>query len=133
MTKYIVAYLAAVGTLVVLDIIWLGYIASGIYKSEMGALLADPINVPAAVAFYALYLVGLVIFAVSPGLEAGSVAKAALMGGLFGFFCYATYDLTGLAVIRDFPFKLALIDMAWGTVLSATTAAVATAAALRFV
>ncbi|MDX2309347.1 MAG: DUF2177 family protein [Hyphomicrobium sp.] len=131
MTKYIIAYLATAAAMVVLDVIWLGYIAAALYKSEMGGILADPINVPAAVAFYALYVVGIVIFAVNPGLEGNSIGKAALMGAMFGFFCYATYDLTGLAVIRDFPWRLAMIDIAWGTILTSISAAAGTAAVMK--
>jgi uncharacterized membrane protein len=129
---WIVAYIAAAITFVVLDMLWLGWIASGFYKAEMGPLLADPVNVPAAVVFYALYLVGVLIFAVRPGLDAGSIGHGALMGALFGFFAYAAYDLTSLAVIKGYTLKLAVVDMAWGTFLTGAVAAVATAIALRW-
>lgn len=128
---WLIAYLAAAVTFVVLDLIWLGYVAHGFYKSEMGSLLADNVNIPAAAAFYAIYLAGVLFFAVKPGIEAGNVGYAAVLGALLGFLCYATYDLTSLAVIRDYSVRIAIVDMIWGAVLTACVAAAACAVALR--
>ncbi len=130
--QVIVAYLVSGAAFLALDMLWLGVVARGLYSSEMGALLANPIKLWAAIAFYAVYLVGLVVFAVLPGVNGQSVVTAAGYGALLGLVAYATYDLTALAVIRDFPVKLALVDIAWGVVVSSIAAAVAAAVALRF-
>ena len=130
--RLISAYLASAAAFLAMDMFWLGYIASSLYRDQMGQLMAPTFNIAAAAAFYVLFLVGVLIFAIQPALIDGGVPRALMLGALFGFFSYMTYDLTCLAVIRDFPAKLALIDIAWGTVLTATAAAVGTAVAERF-
>ena len=127
--KLVVAYLAAAAVFLVLDLVWLGYVANGFYRSELGPLLADSINVPAAIAFYALFLAGLMVFAVAPALESGGVTRALQLGALYGFFAYATYDLTNLATMKGFSLQVALVDMAWGSALAGLCAAAATKAA----
>lgn len=124
--RFVLAYIAASAVFLVLDMIWLGYVAHGFYRSELGPLLADKFNIPAAVAFYALFVVGLMIFAVHPALESGGVPRALLLGALFGFFAYGTYDLTNLATMKGYSYRIAFVDMAWGTVLSGLCAAAAT-------
>lgn len=122
MLKLLATYTAIFVTMFVIDMLWLGVIAKSIYANAMGSLLSPNPNLWAAAAFYLLFPVGLLIFAVLP--QAGSsVWKAAFMGALFGFFAYATYDLTNLAVVRDWPLGLTFIDMAWGTLASSTAAA----------
>jgi uncharacterized membrane protein len=123
MTKYLWAYAGAAALFVVADAIWLGLVARDFYKNQLGGLLADNPVWSVAVAFYLLYLVGLVIFGVSPGLQAGSMMTAVLYGALFGFFAYATYDLTNLATVKNWPVTMSLVDMAWGTVLSGSASA----------
>lgn len=123
MTKYLWAYAGAAALFVVADAIWLGLVARDFYKNQLGGLLADNPVWSVAVAFYLLYLVGLVIFGVSPGLQAGSMMTAVLYGALFGFFAYATYDLTNLATLKNWPVTMSLVDMAWGTVLSGSASA----------
>jgi uncharacterized membrane protein len=130
--KLISAYVASAVVFLVMDMVWLGYIAFGLYREQMGSLLAQPFNAAAAGAFYLLFLVGVMIFAVSPALNEGGVPRALMLGALFGFFTYMTYDLTSLAVIKDFPAKLAMIDIAWGTVVTALAAAAGTAVGSRF-
>ena len=123
MLKYAVSYLAIFFTMLIIDMIWLGVIAKSTYANAMGPLLSPNPNLWAAAAFYLMFPVGLLIFAVLP--QAGSaVVKAALMGALFGFFTYATYDLTNLAVIKDWPLGLTFIDLAWGTMVSGVAATV---------
>jgi uncharacterized membrane protein len=112
-------YGIALVAFVVLDMIWLGFVANGLYRKVLGPLLRDKPNVPAAVLFYGLFLVGLVYFAIAPAADGGTLGDALLKGALFGFFTYATWDLTNLAVLEGFPAKIAPIDMAWGTVLGA--------------
>jgi uncharacterized membrane protein len=122
--KIALTYLAMLAVFLALDLTWLGLVAKDLYRSSIGHLMADNFNVPAAVIFYLMYLAGVMIFAVNPAVEAGEWTKAALLGAGFGFFCYATYDLTNLATLKDWPVTISLIDMAWGTFL---TGAVATA------
>jgi uncharacterized membrane protein len=127
--KTLVAYVAAGLTFLVLDLVWLGYVAYGFYRNELGPLLAEPFNIPAAAAFYFVFLVGLTYFAIIPALAEGGVWRALMLGAMFGFFCYATYDLTNLATIKGFPIRVALIDMAWGAALSGLSAAAGAKAA----
>jgi uncharacterized membrane protein len=122
MLKFCVAYAATAATFLLVDLLWLGFAVKGFYRSNIGALLADEINIAAALTFYLLYIVGIVIFAISPALESGSWRTSLIMGGLFGFFAYATYDMTNLATLRDWPISVAAVDMAWGTFLTALSA-----------
>jgi uncharacterized membrane protein len=106
-----------------LDMLWLGVIAKPIYQQGIGHLMADKPNVPVAVLFYALFGLGLVVFAVLPAGPAPGWGKTLGMAALFGFFAYATYDLTNLATLKQWPISLSVIDMAWGTCISAAAAA----------
>jgi uncharacterized membrane protein len=117
-------YVLTVPIFFLLDIIWLGYVARGFYKNHLGFILSPAVNWTAAVTFYLLYIVGILIFAVLPALEKGSFTRAALLGGLFGFFTYATYDLTNLATIRDWPLRVVAVDMLWGVFLCGIVASV---------
>jgi uncharacterized membrane protein len=90
------------------------------------------VNLPPAIAFYVLYPEGLVIFAIVPALKGGTISTAALYGALFGFFTYATYDLTNQATLRNWTLQLSLVDMAWGTILAAAAAMVGFWAAGKF-
>ena len=105
-----------------LDAIWLGLIAQPFYQAQIGFLLARNTNLPAAGAFYLLYVAGLVFFVVGPALRAGTPpVRATLRGAFFGLVTYATYDLTNLATIDRWPLPLTVVDMAWGTLLGALT------------
>jgi uncharacterized membrane protein len=110
-------YLFTIPVFFAIDMIWLGYVARNFYKEQLHSLLSPQVNWTAALLFYFIYIVGILIFAVRPGLEAGSLARACLFGALFGFFTYATYDLTNLATLRDWPVLVTVVDIAWGTVL----------------
>lgn len=120
--SYFFAYLGAGAAFLLLDFLWLGLIAKKFYARQMGALMAERFNIPAAAAFYVLYLIGVLVFAIAPALADGGLASAAARGGMFGFFCYATYDLTALAVIGGYKAKLALVDLVWGAVLTSAAA-----------
>jgi uncharacterized membrane protein len=122
MTKYIAAYAATLIVMLILDLLWIGVIAKPMYQQGSGHLMSEQPRLAVAVAFYLLYAVGLVVFAVAHGGVSGSWKTAALYGGMFGFFAYATYDLTNLATLRDWPVGLAAIDIAWGTAVSAVCA-----------
>ena len=101
----------------VIDIVWLGLFAKKMYQSQIGYILAKKPNWYAAIVFYILYIVFLLIFAVMPALDKGSLTDAMLYGALFGFITYATYDLTNLATLDKWPLKVTIIDMIWGTFL----------------
>ncbi len=122
MLKYFVAYAVTATVFLLVDLVWLGFAAKAFYRTNIGALLADQINVTAAVIFYLLYIAGIVIFAISPALESGSWRTSLIMGSLFGFFAYATYDMTNLATLRDWPVAVAVVDMAWGAFLTGLSA-----------
>jgi uncharacterized membrane protein len=121
MTRTLLTYLAALLTIGVLDFLWLRVVARGLYEGGMAHVLAPQPNLWAAAAFYLLYPVGVVIFAAHP--SQGDWVRAAAIGAVFGLFCYGTYDLTNLAVIRDWPVSLTFIDIAWGALVSACGAA----------
>jgi uncharacterized membrane protein len=110
-------YLATVPVFFAIDMLWLGVLARNFYQTNLRHLLSPDVNWPAAFVFYFIYIAGILLFAVRPGLEAQSLARACLWGALFGFFTYATYDLTNLATLRDWPLNVVLVDIAWGTVL----------------
>ncbi|MDH6167859.1 putative membrane protein [Variovorax boronicumulans] len=130
-TKHLVAWIATFIVLLVIDMLWLGVVAKNMYQDAMGDLMSPQPRLAFAAMFYLLYPVGLLIFAILPGIDAQSVTRAAVLGGLFGLFCYGTYDLTNLAVIRNWPLALSFIDIAWGTLVSGVSAA-AGALALRW-
>jgi uncharacterized membrane protein len=115
-------YFLSVPVFFAIDMLWLGLIAQSFYRTHLGYLLG-PVNWPVAIAFYLVFLVGLTIFATAPAYELRSLSYAILYGALFGFFTYATYDLTNWATIRDWPAIVVLVDILWGTVLSASVAA----------
>ncbi len=121
MLKHLGVYLAVFVAMVVIDMVWLRLIAVQWYAQGMGPLLTNSPNLWAAAAFYLMFPAGLLIFAVFPSAGAPLV-KAVAMGALFGFFAYATYDLTALAVIKGWPVGLTFLDMAWGTIVSGVSA-----------
>ncbi len=120
MIKYLVPYAATATLMVVLDLVWLGVVAKPLYQQGIGHLMAEQPKMAVAALFYAIFALGLLVFAVLP---AGTWVQAAASGALFGFFAYATYDLTNLATLRNWPLTLALLDMAWGTLVSGVSAA----------
>jgi uncharacterized membrane protein len=122
MTRYIAAYTATAIVMIAIDLLWLGVVAKPLYQQGIGHLMAARPNIAAAVLFYAVFALGLMVFAVLPNGAPSPWSKAAVTGALFGFFAYATYDLTNLATLMNWPVRLALIDMAWGTGVSAVSA-----------
>ncbi len=125
------SYAAALVAFIAADMIWLGVMVPRFYKPLLGDVLAPGVNLPAAGAFYALYPVGLVLFAVAPALKAQSLSVALLQGALFGFFTYATYDLSNQATLRNWAIQLTIVDIAWGATLGALSSAIAFWAAGR--
>jgi uncharacterized membrane protein len=123
--KYFGVYLTFLITLLVIDLIWLLGVAKNLYQQEMGDLMATEPKLIAGLAFYLIYALGVCIFVIVPALSKQSWIYAVQYGALFGFFCYMTYDLTNLAVIRNFPTGLAFIDIAWGSAVTAVVAGIA--------
>ncbi len=120
--RYVTTYFATAVPFWIADLLWLGVVARTFYRDSLGPLMANPFDLKAAAAFYLIFPIGIVIFAVAPALAAVSASQALLMGALFGFFCYATYDLTNLATLKNWPLKMSLVDMVWGAVLTGATA-----------
>ena len=114
---YLKLYLLTVPVFFAVDLLWLGVLAKDFYQNNLSHLLSPEVNWPAALLFYFMYIAGIILFSVKPGLEAQSLAKTVLWGALFGFFTYATYDLTNLATLRNWPLKVVVVDIAWGTQL----------------
>jgi uncharacterized membrane protein len=106
----------------IIDLTWLGVVGKELYKSYLGHLMRSTIQWNAAIVFYLIFIAGLMYFAIVPALREGDWTRALLNGALFGFFTYATYDLTNLATLKDWPLAITLIDMLWGTTLSALVA-----------
>jgi uncharacterized membrane protein len=120
---YVTGYVAALLTFLLVDMAWLGMMAPRFYRPTLGDIAISGVNLLPAIVFYALYPVGLLIFATIPALKSGSIATAVVHGALFGFFTYATYDLTNHATLRNWTLQLTLVDIAWGTLLAAITSA----------
>lgn len=119
---YVKLYLLTVPIFFLIDMIWLGYAAKGFYRKNLAFVLSTEVNWPAAIVFYLIFIVGILVFAVVPAFEKGSLLRALVWGGLYGFFTYATYDLTNLALIKGWPMKVVVVDILWGVFLCATVA-----------
>ncbi|MCR4413410.1 MAG: DUF2177 family protein [Thermoguttaceae bacterium] len=120
MMYYLKLYAATFVGFLAIDMVWLAFVARGFYKHHLGFLLSEQPNWWAAIVFYLLFIAGLLVFAVVPGLQAGSLRKALVLGAFFGLVAYATYDLTNLATVKKWPWIVTVVDMAWGTVLAAS-------------
>ena len=118
--KLIGSYALTMVVFFAVDLLWLGVIAKNFYGRHLAHFLADQVNWTAAIVFYLLFIVGIFIFVILPAVEKQSYLHALLYGALFGFFTYATYDLTNLATLNDWPIKVVVVDIVWGMVLTAT-------------
>ena len=118
------AYVVTLVAFAAIDAVWLGTMAGRVYRPLIGDILLDGFRIGPAIAFYLLYAVGLVVFAVAPALKGGGVASALGFGALFGFFAYATYDLTNFATLRNWGLTITLVDLAWGTFVSGVASAI---------
>ena len=125
MLKNLAIYASFLVALIAIDLVWLLGIAKNLYRDQMGDLMASEPKLMAGLAFYLLYALGVCIFVIIPALSKQSWIYALQYGALFGLFCYMTYDLTNLAVIRNFPTQLALIDIAWGSFVTAVCSGIA--------
>ena len=120
--NFLYIYLISIPVFMIVDLLWLGVVARSFYQDKLGHLLGS-VNWPAAIVFYLIFLLGLTYFAISPAVESGNLMKAVTLGALFGFFTYATYDLTNQATIKDWPLIVTVVDMIWGVVLGSAVAA----------
>ena len=119
-TKLLALYGLTVPVFFAVDMVWLGLVAKTFYRKHIGHLMTDRIIWPAALVFYFTFIAGILIFAVLPAVEKGSFGRAVLLGALFGFFTYSTYDLTNLATVKDWPLIVTVADILWGMVLTGT-------------
>ena len=117
-------YITALIVFFAIDMVWLGVVAKDFYRAQIGHLMKPDVNWIAAIIFYLIFITGLVVFVITPAIEKGQWTHALLFGALFGFVCYATYDLTNLAVTKDWPILVTIVDLAWGAVLAASVSTV---------
>jgi len=125
-------YAIALPVFFAIDMMWIGVVAKGFYAKQIGSLMKTDINWLAAITFYLLFIIGLVFFVIMPALEKGSWTYALLFGALFGLICYATYDLTNLAIAKDWPLMVTIVDMAWGAILAALVSVITYFIASKF-
>ena len=121
---FIKLYAIALPVFFAIDMVWLGLVAKNFYRDQIGFLMKGEINWMAALLFYLLFVLGLVIFVIAPAIEKRSWMHALLFGALFGLITYATYDLSNLATLKDWPLLVTLVDLAWGTTLAASVSSV---------
>jgi uncharacterized membrane protein len=119
-TKLLLSYVLTCVVFFAVDLLWLGVVAKKIYDRYLGDFLSDKINWTAAFIFYFLFIIGIFIFSIMPAVNKDSPGHALIMGALFGFFTYATYDLTNLATLKNWPIQIVFIDITWGAILTAT-------------
>jgi len=120
---FVKAYAVTLIVFLGLDALWLGVVAKNFYASQLDALMRENVNFVAAGAFYLAYVGGIVYFALTPALADGSWQKAAINGALLGLLAYGTYDVTNIATLKDWPLTMSLVDVAWGSILTGTSAA----------
>ena len=119
-TRLLIGYLLTAMVFFSIDLLWLGVVAKDFYRRHLGGFLSDSVNWKAAIIFYLLNIIGIFIFAILPATEKQSLWRAIVLGALFGFFTYATYDLTNLATLKNWPLRVVIVDIAWGIVLTGT-------------
>lgn len=114
-----------------IDMVWLGLVAKDFYARHIGALLKTDVNWTAAIIFYLIFIAGLVTFVITPALAKGSWIHALVFGAFFGLVTYATYDLTNLALAKDWPLVVTIVDLIWGAFLASSVSVVTYAIASR--
>lgn len=115
----LISYALTFIVFLIVDLVWLGFIAKNLYNKYLGSFLSDTVNWPAAIIFYLIFVAGLSVFVIYPSFEKESVWRAIIWGAFFGIVTYATYDLTNLATMKNWPIQIVIIDIIWGAVLSA--------------
>lgn len=122
MSIYVLAYVATALVFFGIDAVWLTLMGTAFYRPLMGDMVLDKFRAAPAIAFYLIYVAGIVVFAITPAIASGKWTTALVFGAFFGFCAYATYDLTNQATLKAWPLALTLVDLAWGTVLTAAAA-----------
>lgn len=122
--RLLAQFLVVLVVFFVIDLVWLGVIAKNLYARYLGDMLAPNVNWVAAISFYVLFIIGMMFFVILPAIEKQSIMYALLVGGFFGFITYATYDLTNLATLKNWPLTITIIDLIWGTTLSASVSTI---------
>ena len=117
-------YAIALPVFFAIDMIWLGLVAKDFYRAQIGTLMKSDVNWTAAIIFYLIFIAGLVTFVISPAVEKNSWTHALIFGAFFGLVSYATYDLTNLAVAKDWPLLVTIVDLAWGAALAASVSTI---------
>lgn len=118
---YLKTYVVTIIVFFLIDIIWLGFISKNLYQEKLEHLMKADVNWVAAGLFYLLFIAGLIFFVINPALAKDSWKYALLAGGFFGMIAYATYDMTNLATLKDWPIQVTILDIIWGTVLCGVT------------
>ena len=121
---FITLYLIALPVFLAIDMVWLIFVAKNFYAQQIGFLMKTEINWPAAIIFFLIFIVGLVVFVITPALEKNSWSHALIYGALFGLVAYATYDLTNLATMKNWPVIITIVDLAWGMTVAASVSIV---------
>src|SRR6056297_581526 len=117
-------YAIALPVFLAIDLVWLGLVAKNFYKKQIGFLMKNDVNWIAAIIFYLLFIIGLVLFVIMPAMKKSSWMHALLFGARFGLITYATYDLTNLATLKNWPVMVTVVDLVWGAVLAASVSIV---------
>jgi uncharacterized membrane protein len=126
-------YAIALPVFFAIDMVWLALLARSFYKNQIGFLMKAEVNWVAAIIFYLLFLVGLVVFVIEPAITKREWMHALGRGALFGLITYATYDLTNLATLKDWPITVVWVDMIWGTVLAASVSVITYLLAIKWI
>ena len=119
--SFLILYLLTVVVFFAIDIVWLGVISKKFYRDQLGAVMSPKVNWTAAIIFYLIFIFGIVFFVIYPAVAGDNITMAIGYGALFGFIAYATYDLTNLATIKGWPTLVTVVDLVWGSFLSAST------------
>ena len=130
---YLKLYALTVPVFFIIDMLWLGVIARGFYRRQLDFILNPQVNWAAAIVFYLMYIVGILFFAVRPAVIHNSWTQAVFLGAMFGFFTYATYDLTNLATIKNWPMAIVVVDILWGVCLCAFVALISFAISKKLI
>jgi uncharacterized membrane protein len=116
--RYVVLYLATLIVFVPIDFLFLGFVAKGFFAAQVGDMLGEIRPVP-AILFYLLYVLGILIFV---SASAGATSQSTLLyGALFGFFCYATFELTSLSLLKHWTWPVVMMDVTWGSFVTAVS------------
>jgi uncharacterized membrane protein len=130
--KYILLFLITTLIFFAVDMLWLGIIAKNFYRDKLSFIFTGEVNWAPAIIFYLIYIAGILYFSILPGLDGGNWKMVLLNGAILGFLCYATYDLTNMATIKQWPLIVVFVDIAWGTVLTGTVAVLSYLAAIKW-